>query len=285
MSNPTNNGRSFWAITIIAVICGLAAGALGEIITRVYILKDFSSTFSSEVNLSNLNANNSGLIIRDPKKVVVNQDVKVAETVANIRPVLVGLFKEIATTSPAISSQKADYYKLDEPLFVGLVITSDGWVMALVPADFKTDFKFKNYVVIGSDRQLYHIDKLANLKNLPGDPLVFHLAGASNLPVKKIIARADLTLGESLLAINAWDSVWPTTLNALVKTPTVLSSDSLNVRLSLADTGNLSNSFIFDLAGDLAAVITADKQLIPAFSYKSWAESRNHSGRISASII
>jgi len=269
MPNHHSHDRSFWIIIAVAVVCGLSAGILGEIITRVYILKDFSSAFSSEVNLSNLNANNSGLIIRDPKKVVVNQDLKVAETVNNIRPVLVGLFKEVATSSLAVSSDKTDYYKLDEPLFVGLIITSDGWVMALAPAEFKNNFKFKNYIAIGSDRRVYRIDKLANLKNLPGDPLVFHLAGAANLPVKKIISRAELTLGESLLAIGAWDSVWPTTLNSLVKMPTVLSSDALNVRLSLAEIGSLNNSFVFDLAGNLAAIITADQEIIPAFSYNS----------------
>ncbi len=273
MSHPERKTWNFWAVISITVACGLAAGILGALISQVYIWPDFSSSFSSEVNLANLNANSAGLVIRDPKTVVVNQDVKVSETVSNLRPVLVGIFKELASTTPALASQKPNYYKLDEPLFTALIITSDGWAMALLPADLKADFKIKNYVAIASDRHLYQIDKLANLKNLPGDPLVFHLSGASNLPVKKIVPRSELTLGESLLVINGWNAVKPTTLASIIKTPAVLSSDVINARLVLADTtANFSNSFVFDLAGNLAAIVAVDGTVVPAFSYSpAWS--------------
>lgn len=271
MSNSSKPSKRFWATVIVATLCGLAAGVLGEIITRVYILKDFSLPyFSSEVNLSDLNGNRSGLVIRDAKKVVVNQDVKIAETIANVRPVLVSVFKEINPTTPR-DSQEADYYNLDKPLFIGLIITSDGWVAASVPDDLKVDFKIKNYVAIGSDRQLYKIDQLSDTKNSFGDLLVFHLAGAANLPVKKIVPRSELALGQTLLVVSGLDSVWPTTLSSLVKTPAISSSDSLNARLDLVGVANnnLKNSFVFNLAGDLIAIITNDQEIIPAFSYNS----------------
>lgn len=266
MSKQTHFDKRFWIIVSLALVLGLIAGICGAIVARNFFPADYSSTFSSDLNLSNLNANNSGLVIRDAKKVVVNQDVKITETISNIRPVLVSVFKEIPLTSSA-----NNYYKLDEPLFLGLIITSDGWVVAQVPNDLKADFKFKNYVVIANDRQQYKIDKVASLKNLPGDPLIFHLAGASNLPVKKIVPRAELGLGETLLVINGFNNVWPTTLTSLTKTPAVLSSDSANARLNLSgfDNVNYKDSFVFDLAGDLTALITSDQKIIPAFSYNS----------------
>jgi hypothetical protein len=277
MSNQSNLKYAFqnrfWMMLTVIIACGLAAGILGGIIAQTYVGADFFSALSGEVNLSNLNVNNSGLVIRDAKKVVVNQDVKVAETINNIRPVLVSVFKEISTSTTR-EIQKPDYYKLDEPAFIGLIITSDGWVVALAPSEVKVDFKFKNYVVVTSDRQLYKIDKLADLHNQSGDPLVFHLASATNLPVKKIIPRPELTLGETLLVVNNLNSVWPTTLSSLVKAPTVSNSDSLSARLSLSISSNdeLKNSFVFDLAGDLAALIAENQEIIPAFSYdSSWA--------------
>jgi hypothetical protein len=274
MSNSLQSGKRFWIVITLAVVCGLFAGILGEIVTRVYILKDFSFPYlSGEVNLSNLDANSAGLVIRDAKKVVVNQDVKIAETINNIRPVLVGIFKE--TGSAAVSVEKAAYYKLDEPLFIGLIITSDGWVVATAPADLRAAFNPKNYVAIGNDRQLYEIDQLANFKGLPGNLLVFHLAGAANLPVKKIVSRSELSLGETLLVINNLNSVRPTTLTSLTKTPAVLSSDYLNARLDLAGAAenNFKSSFVFNLAGDLTAIIAADKEIIPAFSYNYFWQS------------
>jgi len=252
----------------LALLSGALAGVCGGIIGRVYIWPDLAPSFSSEVNLSNLNANNAGLVIQDPKTVVVNQDLKVAETASNIRPVLVGIFKELATSSPASAKERAEYYKLDEPLFVGLIITADGWVMALPPADSKTDFKAKDYVAIGADRRIYQIDQPINLKSQPGAPLIFRLVGASNLPVKKIAPRADLTMGQSLLIVQDANSVRPATLASITKTPAVLSSDQTGARLSLNGAADDSrNAFVFDLAGNLVAVITADQSVVPAFSY------------------
>lgn len=260
-------GARFWLIVSVALVCGLAAGILGEALTRIYIFKDYgASPFSGELNLSGLNTSNSGLVIRDAKKVVVNQDVKIAETVAGIRPVLASVFKEISATSSA-----AGYYNLEDPLFVGLIITADGWVAAMAPDDLKADFKFKNYVVITGDRQIYKIDELAALKNLPGEPLIFHLAGANNLSVKKNVTRAELSLGESLLVINNLTSVRPVTLTALSRTSVVASSDTAGARLKLNNEGddNLKNSFVFDLSGNLVALVAGDATVIPAFSFNS----------------
>lgn len=280
-SDPSKPDRYFWIIVIIAVTCGIFAGVFGEIITKIYIFPDTSSSFSSEVNLANLNTNNAGLLIRSAQKVVVNQDVKTTETVSNIRPGLVGIFKAVGSDNATSSlikdendSRPLDYYKLDQPLFIGLIITSDGWVVALAPNELKADFKFKDYVVIRGDRQLYRIDRVVDFKKLPGDLLVLHLAGAANLPIKKIAARSELSLGQSLLIVSGVNMVWPTTLTSLVKTPAILSSDALNVNLNIADGADaiFKNSFVFNLAGDLVAIITADQKIVPAFSYKdSWS--------------
>ncbi len=278
MSNPSKSDQHFWTIVIIAVSCGIFAGILGAILARIYIIPNFSPAYYNEVNLANLNGNNLGFIIRNPQKVVVNQDVKTTETINNIRPGLVGVFKLISTsTSPVskISAQNApSYYKLDHPLFIGLIITSDGWVVALAPNDLKTNFNPQKYIVIGNDRQSYKIDRVLDSEKSPGKLLLIHLAGASNLPVKKIVSRSDLSLGQSLLIVNGVDSVLPTTLSSLVKTSGVLSSDGLNATLTLGDGTNnhFKNSLVFNLAGDLVAIITTKQKIIPAFSYKaSWS--------------
>ena len=258
-------------VIIFSILFGLIAGAAAEIITRVYFLKDFSVPyFNNEVNLANLNNNRSNLIIQDAKKVVVNQDVKVGETISSIRPSLVGVFKELSATSTKTTSSQ--YYKLDEPLLVGLAITADGWIAISASADFQKDFNIKNYVAITSDRKIYKIDKISNFDNLPGDLIFFHLESASNLIVKKVVPRTDISLGQSVLAINDFSNVLLTSLSSFKKTPTVLSSDSLNARFTLAGTpeDQFKNYFVFNLAGDLVAIIGEDKEIVPAFSYNSY---------------
>lgn len=262
MSKTLYPDQSFWTIIIITVVCGLAAGVLGAASSRVYFLPDY---FPNDVDLSNLNNQRSGLVIRDPKNVYVSSDVKILETVDNLQPVLVGVFKKLD------DNQINGYYSLDNPLFTGLTITSDGWVVAQPPAKLKADFVPEHYIVITSDRRLYNIEKVSSLTDLPGNPLVFRLANASNLPVKKILSRSDLSLGQSLLVMTGRQTVWPSTLSSVSRGQGVLNSDSLAASLILsgAESDIWRNAFVFDMAGNLAAIISDDQTIVPGFYYSS----------------
>jgi hypothetical protein len=261
-------------VIILSVLCGLVAGVTGEIVTRVYFLKDFSVPyFNNEVNLAGISNNRSNLIIQDAKKVVVSQDVKVSETINSIKPSLVGIFKEITVSET--KATPSEYYKLDEPVVVGLTVTADGWVAISMPDDFKKTFNIKNYIAITNDRKIYKLDQIASFDDLPGDLIFLHLAAASNLSVKKIVLRSDISLGQSVLVVDDFSNVFLTSLSSFKKIPPVLSSDSLNARFTLAgDLGDkFENSFVFNLAGDLVAVVGANKEIIPAFSYNAYWQS------------
>lgn len=272
----TNKIRKNTLLVIsLSVIFGLFAGVFGEIITRVYFMNDLSLPyFSPEVNLTDLNNNRSNLIIRDPKKVVVNQDLKITETINSLSSSLVSVYKEI-NSKTNIDPLKPDYYPLNKPLFIGLTITSDGWIMSPVPAEIKDVFSTKGFVAVGSDRKIYKIDKITLLKDLPGDVIFFHLENADNLPVRKIVPRSEITLGQALLVIDNNNNVWPTTLSSFKKTPDVLNSDSLNARLALANDSDAiqKNSFVFNLSGDLTGVISGEKEMIPAFAFDAYWQS------------
>lgn len=270
-SNPKSD-RSFWSIVAIAVISGLVAGLIGEVIIRTYAPGFWVPPAS--LNLSSFNPNNSGLIIPNVKTVVVNQDLKTTEALNSLRPVLVSLFKTVATSTAETAAgtaltQKPGYYALNDPLAVGLIITSDGWVVAPVPSALLNNFKAANFVVITSDRHLYHIDQVQESNGAAGPLLIFHLSGAANLPVRKIIARADLTLGESLLIVEGLSTVEPTTLMSLTRPSGPLSSEDLSASLALNNKGAAKDAFVFDLAGDLVALVDDNQRVIPAFSYES----------------
>ncbi len=263
-------------VILISVICGLAAGITGEIVTRVYFLKDFSVPyFNNEINLSDLDYNRASLIIRDAKKVVVSQDVKVDETISSVRPALVGIFKDLEPTTATGTIAYSAYYKLDEPEIMGLVVTADGWIAASLPAGLEKDFSPSDYVAITSERKIYKLEQMSDFQSLPGNLVFFRLVGANNLPVKKIASRAEISLGQSVLAINDFNNVLLTSLSSFKKTPAVLSSDTLNARFILAGgvEDNFNNSFVFNLAGDLVAVIGPDKEVVPAFAYSYYWQS------------
>jgi len=270
-------------VILIAFVCGFVAGIAGEIITRVYILNDYSLPyFYNELNLADINYSRSGLVIRDPKKVVVNQDIKVEETINSIKPALVGIFKNLgenglsatssSITTATTTTTNLKYYKLDEPEMIGLIITSDGWVAASLPDKMEKIFNVKDYVAITADKKIYQLEQISSLKDLPGDLIFFRLAAANNLAVKKIATQSEISLGQSVLVINDFNNALLTSISSFHKSTTILSSDSLNARFSLASdlSEKFRNSFVFDIAGNLVAVISSDKEVVPAFSYSRY---------------
>jgi len=276
---PSNKPR-FLSLIILALLGGLVAGVLGEIVTRVYIFKDFSVPYlSGDLNVADLGANQTNLVIRNPQKVVVSADAKISETLGSLRPSLVGVFKALDSKNQSTSTP--GYYSLEQPLFIGAVITADGWIVASIPTDLKKDFNPKNYMAITSDRKVYVIDELSTLKNLPSDLLIFHLANANNLAIIKMAARTDLSSGQSLLIINKPAVAWPATLIDLQKTSSassgnsgVQSSDSFDGQLLVSALGGpFKNSLVFDLAGNLSALIGAAGNITPAFAYSSYWQS------------
>lgn len=251
--------KNSWIFIPLVIICAVLAGIFGEILTKSYFLKDgYFSSYANEINLSSLNAGNSGLVIRDAKKVVVNQDVKMAETISGTRSVLLGIFKK--------ESAVGSYYDLDNPNFTALVVTTDGWLLIPMDLNDKEDFKAKDYIAIDNSRKVYTIDSISASEE---DNLLFiHLAGAQNLPIRKNAAKADFSLGQNLILVSSFSFAKPTTLISMTGSCDLMSSELSNLDLRLdANTDETKNSFVFNLAGDLAAIVDSNGKVVPAYSY------------------
>ena len=274
--------KNFWPYLVLFFILAVIAGIFGGTIMRNYVMKDIYSPYSyyNEVNLGNLNPSNPGLVIREPKNVVVNQDVKISETINNLKPSFVSVFEKIetpiiadklmATELGAKANANAEqinynyYYDLRKPLLIGFIITSDGWAIAPVEDDF--DFAKTDLVVMDSNRRVY---ELAELSAVNKDGLIFfRLSEARNLVVRKNLAKTNFFLGQSLLAFKDLNSVHPLNLSSLRETEALLSSESSSLSLGLSVPAlEIKNSFVFNLAGDLAIIVNSQGELIPAFSY------------------
>lgn len=290
MENKKNKQKNpLVLLIVVATLVGFIAGIAGEIIFKSYYSSNYNLPYlNQEFNLSDLNYNRPSLVIRDAKKIVVSQDVKVSETISSVQPTLLRIFKKIeadtnttgVSTSSLdanldLSSDELNYYRLDEPDFIALNITSDGWAIAALPSAISTSFKAEDYVAIDSNRKLYNLDGISDFKKLPGNLFFFHLEGASNLPIRAVAPRPDIYLGQSVVIVSDFDKIDLNSISGLEFSGGVLSSDSLNIRLSLADDLNedLSSSFVFNLAGDLVAIISPSGELIPAFSYTHYWQS------------
>lgn len=273
-TNPGYNNP--WVYLPLLLVCAIVAGIFGETIMRTYLAKDIYSPYSyyNEINLSNLTAANPSLVIRDAKKVVVNHDVKISETISTVENSLIRVFEKVEEPALTIKAKEAaatdtnlvdysSYYNLDKPLLLGLLVTTDGWAVASVDKDFS--LKKEELVVIDISRKTYQISEILPVN---ADGLIFfRLAEANNLPVRNNISKSDFFLGQSLLSFASLNSVQTLSLTSL-KEKEILSSDNpyLDLQLSV-DRNNLKNNFIFNLAGDLAMIVNNEAKLIPAFFY------------------
>ena len=285
--------RNSWFVLPLLILCAILAGVFGETIIRTLIFKDAYSPYSyyNEVNLSNLAASNPSLVIRDPKMVVVNQDVKLAETISSLRPSIVSLYERVEV--PEIANKLAEgeiaesinysyYYDLEKPLAIAYIITSDGWLVASVDQNFV--YETDSLIAIDSSRKTYEIKELSDVNE---DGLIFiQLNEARNMPVRKNITKSDFFLGQSLLAISDLNSVDLMTLNSLSQREGVLSSEMQGLDLGISKSASsMPNSFVFNFAGDLAFIINNDGLLIPGFSYNYHWQSLSEEGNMSKAYL
>jgi len=262
-------------IVLVAVFFGLGGGVVGQIVSRVYLMDNsFKVPFVGDIDIKDANMDGKNLVISNAKKVVVEQNEKVAEVANSVGGGVVGIFKKIATSTPSKTVIGKDdfnlnnYYKDNDILGQGFIITSDGWVMSnflpkeLADKKFATSSLknlFQDYVIITKDKKIFTITNIVFDKSLNYS---FWKVEAKDLPVRVFASNKDVTNGQLLMAVNWNESVWVSTI--LSKTPMtnklILSSDDYSRKLVMASGPNpvFFGSFLFDLSGNLVAFINND---------------------------
>src|SRR3989339_146818 len=227
-------------VVVLSTIFGLFGGLVGAIATRFYLLeKAFNIPLFSEISLGGYGASGSNLIIRDAKKVIVEQNTKAIEVAESTGNSIVGIFKKIKLQEEGLKIFKPqNFYNVHDELGQGFIITSDGWIMT----DKKTGYSF------------WHV-------------------GVNDLPVRGFVAKDDIHNGKLVIAVN-WDGfTWMTTLTGM-KTDSissVKSSEDLNGEIILEQTvpEDFWSSFLFDFNGNILAVINKDGVARSIYSYMS----------------
>lgn len=239
-------------ISLTVIIC-LVAGVVGGVVARGYLLDNIP--FFGEIDFSR-GYNNQGIIIRDAKKVIVEQNAKVGEAIDSASVSIVGIFKK----QPLVKG-KADanfnlnnYYQLDQNISQGLIITSDGWIVANLQTE-ATD-KPADYVIIAKDKKIYSVDKIIK-DNLTAFSFIH--AVAKDLPVRKFVSDEDIKNGNLIIALN-WhgDSLLSEIVSRQGKNNKLVNfSDSVFGEIILNNqlSQEFSKAVLFNLAGDALALV------------------------------
>lgn len=267
MKKREKNSLPHLAILLISLTLGLLVGLF--IIFYLWQVgpASFLSFFKGDLNLNSPEYSNANVIIQEPKKVYVNQDIKINESNNYLSEAVVGIF-------PKAKNASSSRYIMEDSLFSGLVISSDGWVLVNVLEKDSFDKNIVNnpasYITISKkNKKMYEIEKM--VFDAQSGLLFAKMKSASNLPVRNFVNISDLSVGQTLLAYNFSGDIMINSIKAFNSGKLIKSTDAFvnYLELNNALAGTFKNSFAFDLNGDLIALIDADLKLRPVHDFRS----------------
>jgi len=258
MKKPTN---TFIAISC-ALVFGAISGGLASVITSSYLGENLKTLIDSkEVDIANSVYDRANLVIRDAKKVVVNQDVKIEETASSLQPVLVSAFK---------NNTNKNYYALESADAFGLILSNDGWVLLNGVKDTNSQDIIKDYSVVSYDKKIYTLDKAIVVK-ITGDGTIslVHLKDATNLPVRQMTGAYNLKPGTSIILLSPDGKTLLSSIVSKKRPALVLGSDKLDIHLEIANSlsDEFKNALVFNLGGDFVGWVDGSKAVRPNYTF------------------
>ena len=269
--------NNYLPIILLATFLGFLAGATATLLVSSYNTGYSGGlSFNRDLNLNDYAYFAPNLVISDPKKVVVSQDVKVDETIKSVRSSLLGVF---------LKNNQADaYYELNNPVAQALAATNDGWLMAAWPKTLskaELDNIVSNYVAIDSGHKIYIIDQALMDFDQTGSFIFLHLKNASGLNVRRLIPAGEMKVGQSLIIADSQDKFLLDILGAKIMNSSLLSSDVYSQKFQLAQNNELKTIFVFNLAGEIAGAVDNQGRFLSSPELEIYWRSLLKSGKLS----
>ena len=257
MKKPSNK----FIIIFLALIFGTIAGCLASVITSSYLGKSLTALVDSkEVDIANSVYDKANLVIRDAKKVIVNQDVKIEETASSLQPSLVSAFK----------NNGKNYYALEQADAFGLILSNDGWILLNGIKETNVQAIIKEYSIISYDKKVYSLDK-AFIVKIAGDGTValVHVKNGNNLSVRSMAGAYNLKPGTSIILLSPDGKTLLSSIISKKRPSIILASDKPDIHLDIANpiSDEFKNALVFNLGGDFIGWVDGNKAVRPNYAF------------------
>lgn len=265
-----NNKKN--GLPVFILVVSLVFGTLGGILSSVYLWPNFFSDFrgtQQDIDLDSPEYSSANFIIRDPKRVYISQDLKVDESKSYLSEAVVGVFLK---PKNILESEKAEYI-LEKELLSGVVISSDGWVLLNVLGlnNFdKNILKNKElYSVISrKEKKIYDIEDI--FWDSSKELLFMKIKDINNFPVRNFVNISELSSGQTVLAYNFGQQISVNYLKDINSGGVVKFTNNFKNLVLLDNTlsADFKNGFIFDLNGNLLALIDSNLAVRPIHDFR-----------------
>jgi len=174
---------------ILAIIFGFFAGIFGEFITRYYLsnFAFFRDLYFTETS----NLNQGQIIIREPRKVVVEQALRLAQIKSEVQPSVMKIYSKKRSAKNLLDKIVLP----DDYLGQAVVLTSDGWLMTIRNPLIRA----RESLITGSSQKIYEVEKVVEDE---ATKIMFIKINAQNLPVAKLADFDKITDGEQSVVYN-----------------------------------------------------------------------------------
>lgn len=256
-----------WVI-IVSFFLGLIGGGVA------YVYLDFWGGSSlldmnQEVDLNSPKYNNTSLIIQDPKKVYISQDLKIEESLNYLSEAVIGVFPRVKENNQSYQ----DNYVIGEEDFSGLIISNDGWIIINVLENNNFDkniLKNKDsYIIVSKkDKKIYDIEEVVDFSDR--GLLFIKIKDVNNLPARSFVNVSDLGSGQTILAYNFSGEIILDIINSISSGDDLKLSNNYQNYITLNSnlSENFKNGYLFNLSGDLLALIDADLKIRPIHDFR-----------------
>jgi serine protease Do len=262
MDKDTKKSKKWISYTIFLIafiLLAFMAGIFGEFFTRYYLSK--ISFFSDLYFTDQTNLGQKDIVINEPRKVVVEQNMRLDQIKGDIEPVLAGIYRKKAITKNALDS----IYLPEDYLGEASILTSDGWLVTTQNANVIAG----QDVIVTNNNKIYEIEKVVidTATNI-----AFIKISVQNLPVIKFAEYKDITDGESVVVysnilgrINLSQVLTKKYKEINNKYDYVSSSQILNkyILLDRNYSDVYKGSAVFDFEGNVIGLLRNDGLVIP----------------------
>ncbi|MCX6743468.1 MAG: hypothetical protein NT116_04495, partial [Candidatus Parcubacteria bacterium] len=253
---PKKNNLKFIALIVLVIVIGFVAGILGEFFTKAYLSnwQFFSDLYFTDTT----NLGEKDLIIREPRKVVVEQDLRLAQLKNDIQPSVLAIFKKRKISQGFLDNLFAPSDFQGQ----ALALTSDGWLMATEDAISRS----REELVVYYNNKAYDLEKIIK-DDKTG--VVFLKINVQNLPVVKLADMQKSTLGEQLFVLNIYlDQLYLANMADKNYQPIYDKYDLVNSSENLAPrilinknfTSELKGAVVINLQGEVLGFLVSDNQ-------------------------
>ncbi|MBN1326235.1 serine protease [Candidatus Falkowbacteria bacterium] len=260
--NKETKQKHWWGPVILIffiLLAGFVAGIGGELFTRYYLAN--KSFFSDLYFTEQASIGQKEIVINEPRKVVVEQNLRIDQIKNDIQPVLAGIYRKKTATKNILDSA----FLPEDYLGQAAVLTSDGWLISTQNINVTAKYS----VVVTNTKKIYEIEKVVPDASTG---IVFIKINVQNLPVIKFSNNADITNGASAILYNKNSNKLELAqiLNKRYKAITnkydyIYSTQILDRLILLNKDFDLSykGTAVFDFQGNLIGLLKSDDLVIP----------------------